>query len=44
MKPITEVGTAAISIKTNGHILLVVASISGCISQINAGNFNQWQF
>lgn len=44
VKPIPEVGTAAIFIKSNGHILLLVASISGCISQSKLGNFNQWQF
>lgn len=43
VKPITEVGTAVISMKTNDHILLVVANISGCISQSKLGNFNQWQ-
>lgn len=41
VKPMTEVGTAAISIKTNGRILLLVASISACISQKKLGNFNQ---
>lgn len=40
VKPTKEAETAAISIKTDGHALLVVASISGLGTLINDSSEN----